>query len=114
MLDKIGGKKKNGYIVGSYPCANPIPLLLFKNHWMLYEENVTFNGVKYKNNYRMLLALIESGILREITMKDKAVLESQLEAYITKPHEINLAEHDPNNFNFLQYIPSEPKPKKIP
>ena len=90
-LDKLG-KKKRDYIIRKYSDSSKdiIPLLKFKDHWVLYDENNEFNGGKHRNAYRLLRNLIDIGTLREITMKDKSFLETQLATYIEKPHEITL------------------------
>ena len=88
MLDKSGKNRRN-YIVGKHPFGNPILLLKFKDHGMLYDENIEFNNRVYPNTFHLLEALSQNRTLWEITMKDKAILESQMEVYIEKLHEIS-------------------------
>ena len=81
---------------------NPIPLLIFKNHWMLYEEGIEYNDKKY-NTYRLLEAQIKDGILKPMTMNEKLLIKSNCGVYLKAPIEIKLSEFDDKLFEFKQY-----------
>ena len=77
------GKKNNNYTALDQDYPKPIPLLIFKNHWMLCEEGIKYNGKKY-NTYRLLGALIKDGILKPMTMNEKLLIKSNYEVYLRK------------------------------
>ena len=43
------GKSENNYIIGYKSCQKPIPLLIYEDHLMLYDVNITFNCRSYIN-----------------------------------------------------------------
>lgn len=100
-VEKIG-EKKDSYIICDRKCSNLIPLIIFKNHWMLYDEGIEYNSKIY-NTYRTLEVLIRDKNLKPMTMKDKLLLKSKREVYLKTPIEIKLSEYNPTLFEFKQY-----------
>ena len=71
---------KNGYIAGDPNYPNPIQPLIFKYHWMLYEDDILYNNEKY-NTYRLLEAFIKGRILKPMTVDVNLLVKSKCEAY---------------------------------
>ena len=94
------GKKKNSYTIGAKNVM-PIPLLIFKNHWMLYDEDIVYQGKKY-NTFRFLDHLIKEGTLKPITINDVRLIKSKCDVYLKTPAEIKLSEFNPVLFDFRQ------------
>ena len=70
-LKKLGADKNNNIIgakVSKYT-VKPVELLLYENHWMLYDDDITYHGKKY-NTYQFLNTLINEGILKPMTLND--------------------------------------------
>ena len=51
-----------------------MPLLTFKDHWMLCDEDIEFNGRKHKNAFRSLDSLVKDGTLKSMTIDEKSAL----------------------------------------
>ena len=73
MLIKLGASENN-YIIDFKSCQDPIPLLIYEDHVMLYDINITFKGRVYKNTYQLLESLIIDGTLKSMTMNEKSTL----------------------------------------
>ena len=50
---------------------------------MLYDDNIEFNGGKYKNIFRLLDSLINDGVLKPITTCEKSTLLNILDKKIS-------------------------------
>lgn len=79
-----------------------IPLLIFKNHWLLYDDDIVYRGKKY-NTFRFLKQLIKERILKRMTINEKSLIKSNCEVYLKTPTEIRLSEFDDKLFEFKQY-----------
>ena len=66
MLDKLTKLEKNTLLVTNL-VKKIISLLLFKDHWTLDDENITFDSWAYKNTYQLLKSLINDGTLKIMT-----------------------------------------------
>ena len=73
-------KEKNNYTIGAKHSDNVkyIPLLIFENHWMLYDDDIVYRGKKY-NTFRFLEQLIKDGILKPMTMNEKLLIKFNCE-----------------------------------
>ena len=69
-------------VIGDKNSKNIYDILFYKNHYMIYETNVTFNGKTYVNNFRLIKYLIENNYLKEYTVLNKIMLQNSIDVYI--------------------------------
>ena len=72
-------KQKTIILSFSYLLKKTVSLLIFKVHWMLYNENITFDYCEYKNIYQLINSLINVGTITTMTIGQKATLIRTLE-----------------------------------
>ena len=64
------GMSENDHIIGYKSCQNPMPLLIYEDHLMLYNVNITFNDRSYMNTWHLLEALINGNTIVRITIDE--------------------------------------------
>ena len=65
------GKPENNHIIGYKSYQKPISLLIYENHLMLYDVNITFNGHSYINTWHILESLIKYNIIVRMIINEK-------------------------------------------
>ena len=80
MLVKLG-KSENNYIIGYKSCQKPILLLMYEDHLMLYNVNITFNDRSYMNTWHLLESLIKDNTLVRMTIDEKQTLMNATERF---------------------------------
>ena len=73
------GEPENNYIIGYKSCQNPIPLLIYEDHLMLYDVNITFNGHSYMNTLHLLETLIKDNIIIRMIIDEKQTLMNAID-----------------------------------
>ena len=71
-------KSENNYIIGYKSFQKSTSLLIYEDHCMLYDVNITFNWWYYMNTWHLLESLIKDGILKSITYNEKVTLISTI------------------------------------
>ena len=56
-----------------------ISLFIFKDHLILYDENIIFDNDLYKNTYQYLKTLIKDRTIKVMTSNEKVILMSSIE-----------------------------------
>ena len=73
------GKPENKHIICYKSCQKPIPLLIYEDHLMLYNINITFNGRSYIDIWQLLESLIKDKTLVRMSTSEKQTLMSTIE-----------------------------------
>ena len=75
------GKQENNHIIGYKYCQNLISLLIYEDHVMLYDVNITFNCRYYMNTWHLLESLIKDNTLVRMTVNQKQTLLDDIERF---------------------------------
>ena len=51
---------------------SPMQVLTFKDYWMFYDDDIEFNGNKYKNTSCLIYLLINDGTLKTMAFGEKS------------------------------------------
>ena len=85
MLIKLG-KPENNYITGYKSYQKPIPLLIYEDHLMLYNINITFSYQYYMNEWHPIGASIKDKTLIRMTTNQKQTLLYDIERFMLVKH----------------------------
>ena len=79
-LDEV----ENNYINGYKSCQNPIPLLMYEDHLMLYYVNITYNDHSYMNTWHLLETLIKDNTIVRMAIDEKQTLMNTIDKKLIK------------------------------
>ena len=83
MFVKLG-KSENNRIISYKSCQKSIPLLMYEDHLMLYDVNITFNGHSYMNTWHLLESLINDNTIVRMTKYEKQTLMNAIDKKLVK------------------------------
>ena len=78
------GKPENKQIIGYKSCQKPIPLLIYEDHLMLYNVNITFNGCSYMNTWHLIGILINDNTIVRVVINEKQTLMNAIDKKLVK------------------------------